>query len=163
MDASNWHATLCDPHDNQLSAAAILSPHLLPAYRQMYLPNILCTYIWSLCPKVAGNVQLWRHTNRLTHCVELDPNMLSCLVFPLQSRGCSAMAATSSRVRGMWTWAAPTQRSSPAPTHTRASNTVSALRQRAVSKPYMNSKEWLINCKLSSSLLIWRIFMWVAA
>lgn len=48
-----------------------------------------------------------------------------------RSRRCSAMAATSSRARGMLTWAAPTRRSSPALTHTEASNTASASRQRA--------------------------------
>ena len=52
---------------------------------------------------------------------------------PLQCRGCSAMAATSSRARGTWTWAAPTPRSSPALTPTKASNTASASGQRAVS------------------------------
>lgn len=48
-----------------------------------------------------------------------------------KSMDCSAMAATSSRASDTWTWAALTQRSSPAPTHTRASNTASASRLRA--------------------------------
>lgn len=82
--------------------------------------------------RAAAYVSQCRYTNKLADRITLPPNKLSC---PLQSRGCSAMAATSYKASGTWTWAAPTQRSSPAPTHTRASNTVSALRQKAVSKP----------------------------
>lgn len=47
--------------------------------------------------------------------------------------GSSATAATSSTGSDMWTWAAPTPRLSPVPTRTKASNTDSASRQRAVS------------------------------
>lgn len=91
--------------------------------------NVNCICYSFHCAKVAGNVLL-----HYSSFIQIDPNKLSWSVCPLQSRGCSATAATSSRARGTWTWAAPTQRSSPAPTHTKASNTVSALRQRAVSK-----------------------------
>lgn len=106
-----------------------------------HLPVVrICVYYFFHCPTVAAKAPFILHPSGfpltsghiILNCTE---QVMSRSVCPLQSRRCSAMAATSSRARGMLTWAAPTQRSSPALTHTEASNTASASRQRAVSKP----------------------------
>lgn len=104
------------------------------AYRQVQLRLLICLCHSFLNPKVAYiYIYIYPCGFTQTRC-HITLNFTLTNVCPLQSRGCSAMAATSSRVRGTWTWAAPTQRSLPVPTHTKASNTASASRQRAVSK-----------------------------
>lgn len=91
------------------------------SYLALILTDVLS--LWLLETAILVSHYLQFHTNQIWgRCLR-----------SLQPMGSSATAATSSTGSDMWTWAAPTPRLSPVPTRTKASNTDSASRQRAVS------------------------------